>query len=121
MVNDDVIRSWMSLSKSGPVFASYAAQELLQAIGLRNGLNHDVCYYMLRSAIVRQDIRNVSNYLQDWGGRYRTCAITKFSPGKHWYALNERFNSHAEAVEYASSKGYKVSGVKEKRFPHAGD
>ena len=48
-------------------FADYAAWQIMSLINLKRGLDRSTCYYMLISAMRRQDKKVCVIYAGDWG------------------------------------------------------
>ena len=111
---------WLSLGvRYGGLFAERAADELLYGIGYSS-----TRYWMLRSAIAREDKAAVRVHVNDWAGCHprELVNISKFVPGKHYHALDMKFNSLAAAHQHIRGQRKIPGGLIEKHvYAREGD
>lgn len=112
---DDWGESMIALARNGYQFAEYAAFQLLRETS-RSDVDWEVRYWMIRSALGRQDARTVRIYVNDWKhARHRPSApVSKWIPGDHYYVLNEKFDTLDEARDHLCNRGYRYEGLIEK-------
>jgi len=108
---DEESESLISLSRLGYDFRQYAVSNLLTI----HSCYSECRYWMLMSALARQDARAARIYLQDWKyqDKLPKAKISKFIPGEHYYVLNNKFNSLEEAKNYLHEQGYIYAGFEE--------
>ena len=112
----------IALGCGGGQFPRHAAGKLLRELGLWS----EVRYWMLVSALSRQDAKCAKMYLIDWNTQDKdhrpSAVVSKFIPGEHYHVLGTKFNSLLEAKAHLNRKGYKFGGVEEKfLYTHEGD
>lgn len=116
------IDSLIGLGMHGGPFVKFAAHKIAGECdysGVDIGMRAD----MLRSAFARHDRRAVVRMVKDWTtprGR-RTASVTKWVPGDHFYALDEKFDSLEAARSHLRKNGYEYEGLTETRMYHDGD
>lgn len=113
----------ISLGFNGRNFAEYAARNLLH--GVSTGQLWDIHWACLLSAFAREDadaIRVRINDLKYWKPNQKpTARVTKFVPGQHFHALNEKFLKLDDAIAHVRNNGYEYGGFEEQQaFPEGG-
>jgi len=83
----------------------------MQEKGLRVSLTN-VQEYIIDSCLMRLDRTKAEKLLRDWQQAKPVDWIYKWSPGTHYYALDDKFSTESEARNHLSSKGYECLGVK---------
>lgn len=105
--------SLIALAMNGGRFLGYSVRLLLDLYQCYS----ETHYWMLYSALNRQDKRTARIYLGDWSGRReRTARVSKFVPGDHYHALGEKFGTLAEAIQHLETCGYRFGGLHESYF-----
>ena len=118
------IRSWIGLAKWGGQFHGYAARNLLSCIRLkRNLVDNGALYYVLKSAMARQDWKGCLQFALDWSdpSSLPTADISRFQPGDHYHVLDTKFNTWIEALEYLEKNGYRRGSTHTVYVPREGD
>jgi len=74
--------------------------------------------YLLTSAFARGDRETAWKFIADWNAerdRLRPKrSVSKWIPGIHFYAVDEKFDTLEEAIEHLQSKGYAYDGLRER-------
>lgn len=109
---------WLALAvNEGGQFASHAISKVLLDgcnVGYGTGLERDTAYYMLRSAIAREDKRTARMYVNDWRRRKSTKPtrmVSKFVPGDHYHTLDQKFDTLQAAQDFLTRCGYSYGGL----------
>lgn len=113
---DNYKEGWLVLGiTEGGAFASRAASELLRGIPSNPLCGHDTMWYMLRSAMAREDYEACRIYVNDWSRRRSPPSerVSKFIPGQHYHCLGEKFDTLDLAIRHLKLNGYAYGGLKE--------
>ncbi len=115
----DNIEGLIALAFNGYDFARHASRKLLD---LKECWT-ECRYWMLVSALQRQDARAARMYLADWPAQDRkpTASISRFIPGSHYYACGVKFHTFEDAKRHLESRGYRYGGLIEKVAYPEGD
>ncbi len=107
----------------GEVMAVVNQRSILGKFEISDVYLSDVQSLMFRFAVQRGDEKYAEQLLVDWGfkKKVKQVYITKWIPGRHYYALDEKFNTYGDAISHLESEGYESLGVKETRIPQEGD
>lgn len=64
----------------------------------------------MESALMREDCETADLYMRDAiaDAKHPQVRVEKFSPGEHYYAFRQKFDSFEEARRYAEERGYRV-------------
>lgn len=117
---DKESEEFLAVGMLGGAFLHHAVKNLLV-------IHHcwdDVRYWMLYSALARQDKRGARIYLQDWKAEDHKpkAHVSKFIPGEHFHVLDKKFSSLSIAQDYLSKRGYRYGGLHETYIdPKIGD
>lgn len=65
---------------------------------------------IIKTHIINGDIEYAEKMLRDFDKR-PTRPISKWMPGAHYYALDQKFNTQEQAERHLGEHGYKSSGV----------
>jgi hypothetical protein len=121
---NDYQESMISLARNGPDFHGYAAREILR--GNSSHLDLSLRVDLIRSALNRHDEDAVRVFVNDWADMGirgpKSAMVSRWVPGDHFYALDEKFESLYEAIQHLKNNGYKYSGITERHvYKHDGD
>lgn len=74
---------------------------------------------LLKSAAARDDWRQVETFLRDWGGpdTRKVANVSKWVPGAHYYALNDKFDTLAAAKSHLTENGYQFGEFIKRYIP----
>lgn len=121
---DDEKESWIPLAHNGEPFISRVASELIRGLPYDPLVGWETRYWMVYSALARQDYDCTRRYVHDWSEPKSRSSevVSKFVPGDHYHALGERFDTLDEAIHYLKSNGRIYGGLKEVYvYPKEGD
>lgn len=107
MILAEETQSLIALSRNGYAFRLYAASALLSLFGCYTECH----YWMIVSALTRQDGRAVVIFLQDWSKKRLTKIVTKFVPGAHYHVDDTKYDSLIEAKDHIKQSGYDYGGL----------
>lgn len=108
---------WLALGiNEGGSFAAHAASELVRDLPHDEFCPCEIKYYILRSAMAREDFEACRIHINDWSQRRSrpSAMVSKFIPGEHYHVLGEKFDTLDEAQQYLRSRGYVYGGLTEK-------
>lgn len=106
---------WMPLARLGEPFISRVASELTGGLPYDPTSNREVRYWLVYSALARGDTDAARGFVQDWS-KYRARPsefVSKFNPGDHYHAMDRKFDTLNEAIEYLRRIGRAYAGLKE--------
>jgi len=108
---DSESEGFLAVSRNGLDFRGYAVSNLLRIWNCYT----EIRYWLLMSALARQDKRTARIFLQDWKAQDRRpkAKVSKFTPGEHYHALGTKFDSLDEAQRYLFERGYTYGGFEE--------
>lgn len=113
-VTDNTVRELVAVAQHGCQFREYAAGMLLAHAGCYGPARREI----LVSCMARgyHEWPAVAQFLRDWCAQDRRPSreVTKFVPGDHYYALDQKFNSLSSAIDHLQASGYRYSGLREK-------
>lgn len=107
----------------GLPFSAHAAWALLEGLPEHPRCSRSAQYWMLRSAMAREDTDTCRMYVNDWSrppGR-PSVTVSKFIPGQHYHCLDVKFDTLDEAIRHLRQMGYEYGGVYEHRIFRDGD
>lgn len=68
--------------------------------------------HILNSCLMRGDLNAAEQFVLDWNQtKTKKMHVSKWFPGRHYYALDKKFNTLGEAIEYLRKNGYAYSGL----------
>lgn len=114
MSDDDKLeQEWIALGLLGGRFAEHAAGML------RRSSWGDAYFWCLVSAFNRHDREAAERFVRDWKNesfrRKKRANVSKWIPGSHYYALDQKFDTLAEAKEHLRDNGYEFGSLIETR------
>ena len=81
----------------------------------------EVQRYILASYPCQSSRKHREQMLIDWGlmidKKKEKAYISKYVPGIHFYALDEKFLTYSQALEHLEKNGYKCAGLLKHRIP----
>lgn len=72
--------------------------------------------YMIDSCLNRGDIEGAKRFIQDWNATKVKPKrdVSKWTPGDHYYALDQKFVTLEAAIEHLKAKGYEFGELRER-------
>lgn len=96
------------------------AIEKSRIVSQSTGYLTEVQSFIIDSCLARRDLDTARQHIIDWNRQRdsKESDISKWTPGDHFYALDKKFSTLGEAIDYLRIKGFRFSGNIRERYAY---